>query len=449
MIEISQFGFEKAIRLDEVEISVPHYKRLDEAFFEVNVTSNVAYEVVISEEDQEWLTLDGDISSFDPTTATPRKQTYKFKYGVHSNFRQTRIGNIEFRQTGTADPISTVAVVEQDAAPRIIPSRAGDSLVLITMQTQLQVYAGWDPSRPMTHWDDINVERVDYEYYDEETGVRVDTSEMRVTGVRFFFFYTEESLPVEVKYLTEVETLIFQGNVNRAFHSIDLGPEVTTLKNLKSLAINAYGLVSLPEELADMDNLEELSIYGNNFLEFPLDILKRMKNLTYFDFSNQRITEGISSLADIPAGYDPEKIGLRGNIPVDLFNMPKIEYLYMSHCYLEGELPVLPVGSAPQLRALSVNGNRLTGEIPEWMLLHENLACWDPYILVFNQEGFDSQGNLAGFSNEPARLPNPDCPKEEDEVKSYILRSSGNDFKNDDKLPLTGNWGAYKLQYKN
>ena len=449
MIEINQFGFEKAIRIEEPSVSIPHYKRLDEAFFEVNISSNVAYEIIISDEDQEWLTLDGDITTYDPTTATPRKQTYKFKYGVHSNFRQSRKGNIEFRQTGVAEPISSIVEVEQNAAPKIVPSRAGDSLALLAIQSQLQVYGGgWESSRPMTHWDDINLESIDYVYYDEDLGISKDTTEMRVTGARFFFFFTEVSLPVEVKYLTEIETLIFQGNANRSRHTIDLGSEVTELKNLKSLAINGYGIKSLPKEMIEMDNLEELSIYANNFLEFPLDIITKMKNLTYFDFSNQRITEGITSLADIPAGYDPDNIGLRGTIPVELFNMPKIEYLYLSHCYLEGELPTLPVGSHPQLRRFTANGNRLTGDIPEWILQHERLACWDPYVLLFTQEGMDSQGNLAGFSNEPGRLPNPDCPDDEEDTKSYIMRSSGNDFKNDDKLPLTGNWGEYKIQFK-
>ena len=100
--------------------------------------------------------------------------------------------------------------------------------------------------------------------------------------------------------------------------------------------------------------------------------------------------------------------------------------------FRSGELPTLPVGSHPQLRRFTANGNRLTGDIPEWILQHERLACWDPYVLLFTQEGMDSQGNLAGFSNEPGRLPNPDCPDDEEDTKSYIMRSSGNDFKNDD-----------------
>ena len=81
MIEINQFGFEKAIRIEEPSVSIPHYKRLDEAFFEVNISSNVAYEIIISDEDQEWLTLDGDITTYDPTTATPRQQTLSFNMG--------------------------------------------------------------------------------------------------------------------------------------------------------------------------------------------------------------------------------------------------------------------------------------------------------------------------------------------------------------------------------
>lgn len=58
----------------------------------------------------------------------------------------------------------------------------------------------------------------------------------------------------------------------------------------------------------------------------------------------------------------------------------------------------------PQLKQLSLNLNRLTGELPEWLLLHPSLDWWDPYTLLFTQEGKDELGNLAGFTNVPANL---------------------------------------------
>ena len=58
----------------------------------------------------------------------------------------------------------------------------------------------------------------------------------------------------------------------------------------------------------------------------------------------------------------------------------------------------------PQLKSLALNLNRLTGELPQWLLLHPSLDWWDPYALVLNQEGKDKLGNLAGFTNVPANL---------------------------------------------
>ena len=63
---------------------------------------------------------------------------------------------------------------------------------------------------------------------------------------------------------------------------------------------------------------------------------------------------------------------------------------------LEGTPKVLP-----NTTTFSINLNRLTGELPQWLLLHPNLARWDPYVAVFNQEGKDADGKLAGFDNVP------------------------------------------------
>ena len=42
--------------------------------------------------------------------------------------------------------------------------------------------------------------------------------------------------------------------------------------------------------------------------------------------------------------------------------------------------------------------------LPDWVLYHPALDWWDPFTLLFYQEGKDEQGNLAGFSNEPANM---------------------------------------------
>ena len=58
----------------------------------------------------------------------------------------------------------------------------------------------------------------------------------------------------------------------------------------------------------------------------------------------------------------------------------------------------------PQLKMFAINLNRLTGALPKWILYHPALDWWDPYILLFTQEGKNEKGELAGFSNVPANL---------------------------------------------
>ena len=58
----------------------------------------------------------------------------------------------------------------------------------------------------------------------------------------------------------------------------------------------------------------------------------------------------------------------------------------------------------PNIKRFSINLNRLTGELPEWLLRHPALDWWDPFTLVFFQEGKDKEGKTAGFTNEPINL---------------------------------------------
>ena len=58
----------------------------------------------------------------------------------------------------------------------------------------------------------------------------------------------------------------------------------------------------------------------------------------------------------------------------------------------------------PNTDFFAINLNRLHGEIPQWLLYHPKLDLWYPFQLVFSQEGKDLEGNVAGFSNEPANL---------------------------------------------
>ena len=58
----------------------------------------------------------------------------------------------------------------------------------------------------------------------------------------------------------------------------------------------------------------------------------------------------------------------------------------------------------PDIDFFSINLNRLHGDIPNWLKYHPKLDMWTPLLLVFPQEGKDSNGNRAGFNQEPTNL---------------------------------------------
>ncbi len=441
---IRQFGYERVIKFENESYGIPHYKMPEEAFVDVNVTANVAYQVIIADEDKNWLSLEGDKNHYEPETTVPRAQTFRFKYSVHSDFTKKRIAKVVFKGIDPEHEVVDTLRIEQDKAPKIIPSRMGDSLTLVSLQRSLDSYYKWDLSRPITHWGDLLTEEVTYTYVDEELNISKDTTEIRVIGLTFFMFNTNGSIPYEVKYLTELQSLAMQGNENGYRKKIRLGDEITKVPKLRSLALSGYGISEICPEFANMSQLEELSLSGNTMTKVPVDVLCKMTNLKYLDLSGNRL-QSIWNLSDIPAHINPEEIGLRGIIPTELFNMENLEYLALAYNHFEGAVPYMPVGSMPNLKQLYLNLNRLEGEIPQWILQHPRLACWDPYTLIFNQEGFTATGKAAGFTNVPARLPNPECPDWVEQDLAIALKLPPLTEREKETKPLRGYWRYYHL----
>ena len=173
------------------------------------------------------------------------------------------------------------------------------------------------------------------------------------------------------------------------------------------------------------------------------------------------IRGGILREEDIPKKYTLETIGMGGNLPKEIFEMDNLEYLYLSYNYFYGSIPDMGyIGGVgkhnimPNLKMLSLNLNRFTGKLPDWILWHPKLACWNPFILLFNQEGYDNLGKLAGFSNEPAKMSefpeganNRVCPDDEDEDAITTALNLPSLTKEDiETVPLNGHWRYYKLR---
>lgn len=433
-VKIKQLGYKKEILLSDSIMEIPDYAAWGETNFEVTVTSNVEYEIILPE-DQSWINCKQPEFN---AISIPRPLKVKFQY--ENNIKpEERMTKIELRATGEhqGQVASVYILVKQGAAPFIQKgTRRGDSLALIAIARGLNCPTSWDLSRSMLTWSGVATEEFIFE---DQQGK--DSVVLRVTGADFFMMATKTTLPYEVTYLNECKTLVFRGNENGFMRRIKLGPEVTTLPKLKSLSFMGFGLCELPDEMADMESLEELDLAGNNFLEIP-EVIYKIPNLNYLSLIGNRRKDAIMDLSN----NKEDSIGLTGELPEALFKLKNLKYLSLSYNYFEGSIPDIPLEEVADFEYLGLNLNRLTGKIPDWILKHPNIGCWAPYILVFNQEGKDSKGKIAGFDNEPPTSSIPACPLyDKDDEEDYVLQTQSWNWMEAEPLSIYGNWRIQRM----
>lgn len=421
---VKQEGFSYEISPDMGEMQIASYAPLNERHFSVKVRSNVPFEVKIPEQDASWLSCRMPELVLD-RGARPRTVTLDFKWNlnVRQEDRSTSVRLVP-KDSGIEVPANDGIIVKQLGAEPIEIGVKGDSLALIAISRALGCWREFETAEKMEHW----------------TGVTVWKSgknKGRVRSASFFLFETNEGLPFQVKYLTAAEELYFFSNSNTFLKDLDPGQFICELSQLRKLTISAYGLVSLPEEFKNLSNLEYLDLSGNNFQTIPdiIDeknfpkltalIMNANTRSTIYDLSNS-VKEDLGGFID-----ECKKDGTgKRSFPSRLLKWSSLDTLRLSVNYLQGSIPdfeddpdiprwteaevnacdTLPsrlIGLPkvlPNTDLFSVNLNRLSGEIPDWLLFHPKLDLWIPFSLVFPQDGKDLDGNLCGFTNEPANL---------------------------------------------
>lgn len=427
MLTIRQFGYEKVIHLSKEKVDVPDYAD-DGLFEELQVESNISYDIHVEYADPArtgWLRVSQQKPASTSgvshrSTAIPVKSTVRFDYDMYTQSDADRQATVVFRQRDVREgevPVESRLLFRQLHAQEIVPGHEGDSLALLAVSRIMRVGTNWDTSLPMIYWNNVKLEEITY--YNERT--RETVTEPRVTGVNFSMFDTSEGIPFQIRYLDQLRSLSFTANANAHYKRIDLGEHVTSLKHLKSLSLMGYGISHLPESMKDMTNLEVLELSGNNLLEIPVDIITALDRhkLWYVNLANNRRRDVYARLDEYADVRDT--LGLHGELPAQLFRLKNVSYIGLSYNYLEGGIPEMGYDASqyttleekiahnpvmPQLEQLSINLNYLTGKLPDWILYHPNLRCWDPYTLLFNQyEGSrDSYGQKTGFTNEPSSI---------------------------------------------
>ena len=423
-IKVSQKGFDYRIDAGTTEFSLANFAPYGERYFELEVQTNVPFSVDIPSEDRNWLSCTMPELVLD-RGARPRKLKLRFDWEMNYNQSprevQVRLNPVE---SGLQVVGNGVLKVSQQAAETIEIGVKGDSLALIAINRVLNCMSTYDTSERMEFWNGVTV-------------WKSGPNKGRVRSANFYLFDTKEGLPFQVQYLTAAEELIFFGNTNTFLKDLDPGEHICKLTNLKRLGISAYGLVSLPDALVNLKDLEFLDISGNNFESVP-EILCREnfpKLHSLIMNANMRYTFSDLSLAtkDNLGGLinesDTCEDGSRG-FPKRFLRWSELDTLVFSVNYLQGSIPSLeddpdfPKWTAeevhacdtlpdrliglpkvlPHTKLLTMNLNRLSGELPDWLLYHPCLDLWVPDALVFPQDGRDAQGNACGFSNTPANL---------------------------------------------
>ncbi len=433
-LTVNQTGYEKMIVPENDEIRIESSAKLEERYFETNITTNVKFNVEIDffGSAQEWLTVNDTSVELDKG-ARPRTAKLRFDWKMNT-VPEERVAEIRLvpEGDGTETMLPSVISVYQKPALKIEDNRTGDSIALVVMYERMNCWSdAWDTGENMQYWSGVSL----WEAKDKD--LPSPDAVGRVRSVQYFLINTKETIPAEVRHLKYLESLSISSNVNTMLLDIELGSEICELEHLKNLTIFSYGLVSLPEEFVKLGKtLETLDLSANNFTEIPPVLTEenfpKLKSLSF-------VASRRWNIADLRRKdeYDTG-IGLHINAGTDdafrrLLLWENLEELSFSNCYIEGELPDFRVGEdgvaaytqadvdawggdtiqyladnavpkiLPNCRMLRLNLNFFTGDLPEWLLYHPRLLEWAPDLLVFNQQeqGVNSAGEHVRFSNEP------------------------------------------------
>lgn len=435
IVTIHQTGFEKVIKLEKTEFEIESSAKLDKRFFEVVVTTNVQFKVDIDfgkEKELEWVNAETFEVDLD-RGARPRTVKLRFDWRMNTQ-PEERVAKINFIPINSGDNLKEAAVLTltQKAAPKIEDNRSGDSLALVMIAEQLNLFGySWDTSENLRNWNNV----VLWEATDEDLPSKEAIG--RVRSVAYTMFRTEESIPQEIRYLKYLESLNISTNTNTMLLDIDLGPEICQLDYLKHLKIFAYGLVSLPNEFIELGNsLETLDLSANNFTKIPEVLNKEnFPNLKSLNLTGNRrwATTDLRKAGNYENGLGFHFNVNNTNALRNLFLWDTLEELRLSNNYMEGQLPDFEVGTdgvqaytqmdvdafggdtiqyladkkmpkiLPKMKLLAINLNYFTGRIPDWILYHPYFLEWVPEYLLFVQQenGINSEGVLVGFDNEP------------------------------------------------
>ena len=431
-INIKQDGFPRSIKVADSEVHIAASDLYANRWVELDVETNVEFNI---EDAPAWVVVERDYELNLDRGARPRKTRVHFDWKMNSSDKERTATLNLVPKEGEALATPATITIRQAAGPRIEDNRQGDSIAVISICEKMECWSdnGISTNKGMQTWECLRL------WQASDAGLPAPEAIGRVRDLDISYFNTEEGVPEEIKHLKYLETLSLYGNVNTMIKSIDLCPEVATLAFLKDLRIAAMGLVSLPDNFADLgDTLESLDLNSNNFNEIP-EVINRenFPHLRTLDLTgNHR-----ASITDLRkrSSAGENGIGLHVNMQNSdairkLLLWEELEALGLSYNFIEGELPDFEDEAKdgidgvrayeysdiegdtlkwavenklprilPNMKALRINLNFMTGELPRWLLYHPYLMEWGAEVLIYPQleKAIDSNGNNVGFDNVP------------------------------------------------
>ncbi len=173
------------------------------------------------------------------------------------------------------------------------------------------------------------------------------------------------SIPDEIGNLKNIKTLSWQSN---KFKTIPKG--IGGMTGLTSLQLYDNELEGgIPEEIGNLTNLTSLSLY-NNKLSGSIEMLSKLPNLKSVYLSNNQLDGNIDFdwSGTILSTLELQNNRLKGNIPVSLLNLTTLTKLDLSDNQLTGELPEKVAWDInDKLRTIYLQNNQLSGTLPEWL----------------------------------------------------------------------------------
>ena len=446
-VSVKQFGYGKQIDIKEPTVEIENSESYDKRAFESLISANVECKIgkieysfegdmtdaekAENEKEREgWLLNSKDEDKLTGTNlgivldrkARPRSVKFKFRWAMNV-VPAVRVAKVHLVPVKAEDQLvdadgkptdDVILTVRQKAAPKIEDNRAGDSLSVIMINQKLGSIATFDSSDNMRNWSGVTLwEATDAFVKDHPEALG------RVRSVKFSMFNLKsgETLPKEVGNLKFLESFSVAANENNQIREVNLGDEICSLKYLKNLTVQAYGLTQLPANFVNLGtSLETLNLVSNNFNKLS-DITNivneknfpKLRNLILYAQRRTDVVTNIASLGEKNASgvyvYNNYPIGLYGKVNdgtadrqalLKLLTWDKLNTLELSYCFLEGELPtdeemteaLEAAGKATRYSKSDFSSNKadyldkLVGDTCKWLL-----SGWDNPVTCKHKDG--------------------------------------------------------------